>query len=358
VCERLVWAVRGTTNVSADEGSRLLSQQIGEEVGIPLKGNHPDLADRLEVCRGSTLSDHDYNLLNKLGGKPISRATGVYKRYAKIEKDGDSYHITYKGTTTSYDTLSEACVSLGRKFPPPSNIILDADKIPPLTKEEAAILQRHRFNYVTDKDFFLQHGPIRRPRRVIVIASDSSDAAVQATMNKTIFGGQSAGDLRSISNELKSKLGGNVTFVTTKQDLLNEVSKANREGDTPMVIGHNEYGKFVFGDASRTEIASVSSTAVPFSCSLFDVKTDQLPLLTTMDFDVKTLLRAVGDTMSQRHLNTQADFFSSLVASYDKRQKQQGAVMTTLGFVGLGGIACGVIIVSQGGSSDQGATDR
>jgi hypothetical protein len=90
--------------------------------------------------------------------------------------------------------------------------------------------------------------------------------------NKAIFGGQSAGDLRSISTDLKSKLGDSIKFVTTKQQLANELAKATAEGDLPIVLGRNEFGEFIFADGEKVEINNMPYRAVPFSCSLFTVE--------------------------------------------------------------------------------------
>jgi hypothetical protein len=203
---------------------------------------------------------------------------------------------------------------------------------------------QHGFYYVMEKHFFLGHGPIKKPKHVIVIASDNYDRGVQAMANKAIFGGQSTGDLTFISTDLKSKLGDSIKFVTTKQELTNELSKANAEGDLPIVLGHNNSGEFAFADGDTVNINEMPYGAVPFSCSLFKVETKQLPVVTTEDFDVRNLLRAVGDVFASKN---EADFLSSLVSAYDKRCKQQGAVTTTVGAIGLGGIALYAVVAGS-----------
>jgi hypothetical protein len=113
--QRLVWAVRGTSNISAGDGVRLLSQQFGRELGIPLTA--PDLADRLELVRGTKLTATDYQLLHKLTGRTVEPASDRYKTYAKIEKSDDEFQITYQGDTNSFDTLESASETLRRKVP-------------------------------------------------------------------------------------------------------------------------------------------------------------------------------------------------------------------------------------------------
>jgi hypothetical protein len=195
-----------------------------------------------------------------------------------------------------------------------------------------------------DQHFFLEHGPLKKPNHVIVIASDDSDREAQDAANKRIFGGQSTGDLWSISNALKSKLGDSIKFVTTKQQLTNELAKANAEGDLPIVIGHNDSGKFNFADGDKVDIDEMPYSAVPFSCSLFKVHTEQLPVVTTGDFEVRNLLSAIGDAYPSKD---GADFLSSLVGAYDQRCKRQGAVTTAVGVIGLGGIAYAVNFVGS-----------
>jgi hypothetical protein len=349
--QTLLWELADSDAEMPDDAIRLLEKRLAQgletQTGIPLTDNAPDVADRLEILLKRSLSPRDYEFLNKIRGYPLAQSNALYQDCALVESAGDAYNVYYQGATQNFDYLSDLSNFLHSSPHPPAHIIfVNYDSAAsPLDDKEAISLSNAGFAYVIDRDFFAQHGVPKKPKRIIVIASD--DAENGPALNKLIFGGQTI--KLSWLKELQEGLGDNVQFVTTQEELEDALSDSKPGDAVPWVIGHNENGEFLLGDGTSVDIDDLAPRAVSFSCSLYTSKDKSMAVRTTADLDVRTLFNALSTSYNSTDDN---DLLKAVWANYysDKHYAEQ-VRNTALWAVGSGSIVYIAYEANQGGGS-------